>query len=226
MEDSEPVEKEFETLFKNQEFRIESTTITAVDPVASENGLLIENARPGIWKWITTNKSRDYVDGGYEDHHLTAQIIAIHSDYYDQVSNDPNRWKVADNVFRKLSREQPVERNHYYEDQVEGGWYVMKLGVGVDVAIAAFIDLKHFNNVASLELSSKPLSLLGKSFKFSFCSEYQDHLSNLMEQLNYPSKMAVPYGIITSSGYGDGCYACLFKKSQEGDVIAVRMIFA
>ncbi|EFC48838.1 predicted protein [Naegleria gruberi] len=226
MEDEEEkTEKEYEQLFRTKEFKVESTSMVVIDPFTTNSGVIIKNVRPGIWNWKTTHKSKDHVDGGYEDHFLTAQIVAIHQDYYEELSSDPKLWLVPNNVYRKLERNHKVERDEYYDDEIEGGWFVMKLGVGVDVAMAGIFDEKYFNDEKCLELKRKPKSKFEASCKLSFNSDWQDYFFKKMEQDNYPSKLAAPFGIITSSGYGDGCYACLFKKSKGGDVIAVRLVF-
>lgn len=35
----------------------------------------------------------------------------------------------------------------------------------------------------------------------------------------------IPYGVVSSSGYGDGSYRCLTQRDADGYVIAIRVVF-
>lgn len=36
----------------------------------------------------------------------------------------------------------------------------------------------------------------------------------------------IPFGIVSSSGYGDGSYCCYYAENEEGQVAAVQIVFA
>ncbi|KAG2389619.1 hypothetical protein C9374_014179 [Naegleria lovaniensis] len=184
-------------------------------------GVIVQNVKPGLWKWAQYGcDSKEYSGTGN-----VAQLVAVHGDY-KHLLQDPKIWIVPEGTYgHTLDRSRKIEKTEFHEQELEGGWYVMKLGVGVDVAMAGIYDQQYFNDASTLELEKKQKpSALDLNFKFSFQSEWQEYVSKVMEQRGYPSSIPVPYGIISSSGYGDGCYACLFKKSED-HVVAVKLVF-
>ncbi|KAF0979758.1 hypothetical protein FDP41_000911 [Naegleria fowleri] len=212
--------KIFEKLALEQLFQVESTQIRVCDPFSERGGVIIENVKPGLWKWVQYGCDSKIFDGRGN----VAQLLAFHGDY-KYLLQDPKIWIVPEGTYQPNDRSRKIEKNEFHEKELEGGWYVMKLGVGVDVAMAGIYDQKYFNDASVLELEKKQnRSAIDLNFKFSFFSEWQEYVNKVMEQRNYPNSIPVPYGIISSSGYGDGCYACLFKKSED-QVVAVKLVF-
>ena len=233
--------KHFEKLALEQLFQVESTRIRVCDPFSESGGVIIENVKPGLWKWAQygcdskINDSTDYV----------AQLLAVHSDH-KYLLQDPKIWIIPEGTYQNDSSQEnefddehnemeddssdenestfqndyseETEMSKFHKKELEGGWYVMKLGVGVDVAMAGIYDQKYFNDASVLELEKKQnRSAIDLFFKFSSYSEWQEYVSKVMEQQNYPNSIPVPYGIISS-------YACLFKKSED-QVVAVKLVF-
>ncbi|EFC36284.1 predicted protein [Naegleria gruberi] len=220
----EEEEAEYQQLFKNTQFRMESNTMLATDPFLSDGGVYFENVREGLWQWNTTNKQQGYCDGGYFDPNVTAQFVAVHTDYL-HLLNTSNIWLIPKDRTEEYGGE--YNRNEYLNYEMEGGWFQMRLGVSSDCAVVGLFDQKYFNDENVLPASKvRQKSLLEANFKLCYEPPYQEYLTKKMEEEGFPDKMEMPYGIITSSGYGDGYYPTLFKKSEKGDVIAVKIFFA
>nr|CAG4711483.1 unnamed protein product [Naegleria fowleri] len=264
--------QEFETLCSQQLFQVESKSLKVCDPLIDPSGALIENVKPGVWKWIqyspsTDNEREQEMNPQKEmnkedeeshsenemsltepfehmnyDYSLVHQLAVIHQDFVDSLltSNPEQFWKVPKSIFQEEEHEQDenslieetdsLKPSDFKPQEHEGGWYLMTCGIDVDTGMAGIYDAHYFNKESVLKdfnlVNSRKLSTLEQHFSFKTENDWQSYVIECAEKRSHGNYIPVPFGIISSSGYGDGCYACLFKRdSVSQQVVAVRVIF-
>lgn len=85
--------------------------------------------------------------------------------------------------------------------------------VGVDSGQAGFFDLKHFNDSSIAVLTEHPLT--GENAWYDMCCE---------KTLGAEQAGIIPYGVVSSSGYGDGGYTCKYSK-MNSEIIYAEIVF-
>ena len=88
--------------------------------------------------------------------------------------------------------------------------------VAVDSAQAGFFDAMHYNN--SRIIANKPSDSWsnGKNVWYDFCCELT---------LSEPMGGVLPYGAVSCSGYGDGCYECQYYVNDAMEVVRAEIRF-
>ncbi|KAG2387210.1 hypothetical protein C9374_001542 [Naegleria lovaniensis] len=272
--------EEFEKLSCQQLFQVESHSLRVCDPFVDPSGVLIENVKPGLWKWIQyspnsevppaeRNEQQDHMDetenqnpshneneeenqdsndmsfseSPFAHQSCIHQLAVIHQDFTEQLlhSNPEQFWKVPKEIYQHAENnddsddsdnednEQTLPRD-FRPQAYEGGWFVMTCGIGVDVGLAGIFDSACYNNSNIVKeynlIRPHKLSTLEQHFNMDRMTDWQRFIMEYLEKHEGVNRVPVPFGIISSSGYGDGCYACLFKRDLESkQVVAVRVIF-
>ena len=88
-------------------------------------------------------------------------------------------------------------------------------GVGVDSGQAGFFDAAHFHDpTIILDAPSKTWS--ENDVWYDSCCEIT---------LSKTQAGILPYGVVSASGYGDGCYDCNYYTDKLGNVVAAEIVF-
>ncbi len=97
----------------------------------------------------------------------------------------------------------------------KGGWSVCNFEVGVDSGQAGFFDDSHYRDNSVLESMPKP--------EHDFDIPWYNYCCDLT--LSERQAGVLPYGAVSSSGYGDGGYTALQHRNQQGQVDCVVILF-
>ena len=101
----------------------------------------------------------------------------------------------------------------------EKDWKHVDADIPVDSGQAGIFDLKYFkddNVVRHIELLNKDEVICEEEPWYSLCCD---------RTLGEEKAGVVPFGAVSSSGYGDGCYSCFICKNKDGKVIGVKIVF-
>lgn len=94
------------------------------------------------------------------------------------------------------------------------GWLICSFEVGVDSGQAGFFDEAHYQDDHVFDGADAPREDFGSTW-YSKCCELT--LSN--------GAGVIPYGVVSCSGYGDGCYTAIVHKNRQGLVDCVLIPF-
>jgi len=101
-------------------------------------------------------------------------------------------------------------------------WTKLNCEIGVDSGQAGIFDLAHFQD-SSVITDKTPLA--------DYIREEDEKWYSMCCAVSHsekvPSKHAgvIPYGVNSSSGYGDGDYSAYAKTDAVGNVVAVKIVF-
>ena len=87
-------------------------------------------------------------------------------------------------------------------------------GVGVDSGQAGFFDAAHYRDVRVIDPDCIPTE---------HADLWYDHCCQIT--LSRQQAGVLPYGVVSSSGYGDGCYDCYFQRDAFGYVVRAEILF-
>lgn len=99
-----------------------------------------------------------------------------------------------------------------------GGLEKLPFTFGVDSGQFGFFDKQFYrddNSVAGLKRESRQILCEDEPF-YSFCCD---------RTMTYEQWGTLPYGVVSSSGYGDGSYDVFGLKNENGEYIAFMAIF-
>ena len=98
-------------------------------------------------------------------------------------------------------------------------WQSTPLTIGVDSGQAGIFDAEHFKKDEDV----KSVARLGTEIIcedepwYSICCDITLHSEH--------SAGVIPYGCVSSSGYGDGSYRCYIQKDDQGFVVGIQIEF-
>jgi len=95
------------------------------------------------------------------------------------------------------------------------GWVEQKFQIGVDSGQAGLFDDAHYQDETVFEGLPAPEKSFG-SLWYSHCCEIT---------LSEPKAGVLPFGAVSSSGYGDGCYVCYTHDGKSGEVDFACIVF-
>lgn len=103
-----------------------------------------------------------------------------------------------------------------WEEASKGTWELESHQIGVDSGQAGFFDKAHY----------KDEKVVPEEWKkdFRICEDDPWYAMNCHKTINFPGMGFVPYGVVSSSGIGDGQYN-LYSKKVDGKVIALKLVF-
>jgi hypothetical protein len=115
--------------------------------------------------------------------------------------------------------------DHSHTNLINMTWTQMG-GIGVDSGQAGIYDLKHYqdNKIITKNLIKKSLEFKA-SFKYENPEDiWCDYNSNMTLKSTYNAG-SIPYGVVSSAGYGDGCYDVYTVSNRNGKIIGVKIVF-
>ena len=115
----------------------------------------------------------------------------------------------GNNLFDHLT----VDENRYSWN--EAVWEMADIDVGVDSGQCGFFDDEHFLDNEIFQGCSPAKSQYGDAF-YNHCCD---------ATLSDSRAGVIPYGVVSSSGYGDGSYRAFIHKNTKGDITAATIIF-
>jgi hypothetical protein len=114
-----------------------------------------------------------------------------------------------------------IATHNDYDEDAEGDYLsdVTQFDVGVDSGQAGIFDATHYRDDSVIgydEPSGGQYSEKGKRWYDLCCRAtlYSEHQADV-----------IPYGVVSSSGYGDGVYECTFWLDSTDEVIKVLITF-
>lgn len=128
--------------------------------------------------------------------------------YASVAKTDEGSWgpRVAALIAYHIACEIPID---------DPRWKLTKINVGVDSGQAGIFDKTHYQDDAVAEGQPKRKGIAESDPWYAMCCEQSN---------SEAGAGVVPYGVVSSSGYGDGSYDC-FIVEDAGEVIAVKIDF-
>jgi len=108
---------------------------------------------------------------------------------------------------------------HATDSRPVGAWKRANFEVGVDSGQAGIFDLEHYQNEADArdyKWQSKSSPLTGRSGWYDMCAD---------KTLSRLGAGVIPFGCVSSSGFGDGGYNCEYRTDDNDQVVSVRIVF-
>lgn len=88
--------------------------------------------------------------------------------------------------------------------------------VGADSGQAGFFDAAHYRKRSSLDVTPAETWSNGKDVWYDRCCEIT---------LSRTQAGVLPYGAVTSSGFGDGSYYCYYYANESGEILRAEIEF-
>lgn len=85
-------------------------------------------------------------------------------------------------------------------------WTLLEYDIGVDSGQAGIFDVKEFKGIDGA------------------AEDWYGKCCDLT--LSDASVGLLPMGVVSSSGYGDGCYECWLAKDRDNEIVGIKVIFA
>ena len=108
-----------------------------------------------------------------------------------------------------------IKKKPHYDDT---DWREETFEVGVDSGQAGIFDLKHYkddNSVAEVKRVHNESICEDEPF-YSICCD---------RTLSETGAGVIPFGCVSSSGYGDGGYTCFTMQNEDGQLDAIMIDF-
>lgn len=160
----------------------------------------IEGLKRGVWNAFV--RMSDEGDWGER----CADLFVWHSAY------------IKDEVFGKITRMKKGKDDEF--DSILGGMgqILINASIGVDSGQAGVFDSKFFKNdkIAVGVPKTGPSSVCENEPWYSLCCD---------RTLNGEGWGAIPYGAVSSSGFGDGSYNAYKCLNDRGEVVGIRIVF-
>ena len=186
--------KHLDLSYEKCSFEVVSGELMISDPCYSEGTWCQGTVKARNGKW-SPNVSVVDVDGWG---HRVVELTACHEDFLQE------------------------ESDRYLNDGKPAKWEVLRIEVGVDSGQAGIFDRKYFRDdkVAkdAYRLTEKDICGGDKEKGgewYSLCCD---------RTLSFYSWGIIPYGVVSSSGYGDGGYVAE-AVMRDGEAIAVKITF-
>ena len=96
-----------------------------------------------------------------------------------------------------------------------GAWHECPIDVGVDSGQAGFFDDAHYQDATVLSGMAKP-AFISDDVWYGHCCDIT---------LSRIGAGVMPYGVVSSSGYGDGSYVAYKHLNHEGQVDFLFVVF-
>jgi len=126
--------------------------------------------------------------------------------------SDEGEWGIR--VARLVVMHEKYEEDHPCVD----GWDAQKFEVGVDSGQAGVFDTRHYKSDADARKATwvnKDEAICDDEPWYSLCCD---------RTLNGDSAGVIPFGAVSSSGFGDGGYPC-HAKTEGGKVVGIAITF-
>lgn len=120
------------------------------------------------------------------------------------------------------------------ENQNDLEWASLPADIGVDSGQAGIFDAEHYRSDASIPSDFKALRRgglhrygdeEGELFYAACCDRTLGPTGEGMRTNSYHGGGTIPYGAVSSSGYGDGGYTAEVAKNDDGEIIAIQIEF-
>ena len=118
-----------------------------------------------------------------------------------------------------------------FADRKTFDWISSKFHVGVDSGQAGIYDAKYFRDDSLCSPELIEYKYMGVVSKWIYSKEEKGdawYAINCVKTLDEggPSAGIIPYGVVSSSGFGDGIYHCEYAIDKDtSKIIAVRITF-
>jgi len=98
------------------------------------------------------------------------------------------------------------------------GWEPQEFKVGVDSGQAGIFDREHYRDDSVVKGVSRKAdeTIRPEEPWYSICCD---------RTLSEPGAGIVPFGVVSSSGFGDGSYRCYLMKTREGIIQGIKIVF-
>lgn len=99
--------------------------------------------------------------------------------------------------------------------QMKDGWLEQPIDVGVDSGQAGFYDEAFYQDNSIFKGMPEP--------EHDYGDLWYNHACDIT--LSEMSAGVMPYGVVSSSGFGDGSYVCYTHKGSDGEIYFAFVIF-
>lgn len=99
--------------------------------------------------------------------------------------------------------------------QMKDGWLEQPIDVGVDSGQAGFYDEAFYQDNSIFKGMPEP--------EHDYGDLWYNHACDIT--LSERSAGVMPYGVVSSSGFGDGSYVCYTHKGSDGEIDFAFVIF-
>jgi len=184
------------------QFMVVSGNVRVTDPCYDADtwcSTNVNNVKNGTWNAFVKKQS----EGMWGER--CAELFVWHSDYQ------------KDEVFGKITRKQKG-RNDY--DEITGGMGQKDISatIGVDSGQAGVFDAQFFKDDKSVTGVKRMHSniICEDELWYSMCCD---------RTLSDKSWGVIPYGAVSSSGFGDGSYTAYKCFNNNKEVVGIRIVF-
>ena len=88
--------------------------------------------------------------------------------------------------------------------------------VGVDSGQAGFFDAAHYRDSSVIDTAPARTWSDSESVWYDHCCEIT--LSSMQAGI-------LPFGTVSASGFGDGCYSCFYYTNSVGEILRAEIVF-
>jgi hypothetical protein len=177
------------------EFEVVSGELVISDPCYSEETWCQGVVKAKNGKWYPNAETVNMEGWG----NRVVTLVAGHEEFWSYMSDD------------------------YKEDFIPPVWEKLPFSVGVDSGQAGIFDFSHYRDD----------SVVKEAYRLTKTHIGQDREGSggdwygmcCDRTLSFYKWGLIPYGVVSSSGLGDGMYSAFAVKNDEGEVIAVKIIF-
>jgi len=100
-------------------------------------------------------------------------------------------------------------------------WKIANFEVGVDSGQAGIFDNKYYKDDSVVARFTD----LDRKNKTKICEDEPWFSWCCDKTLGIPGGGVVPFGAVSSSGFGDGGYVCFFNKNKDGEIDAIKIVY-
>lgn len=101
---------------------------------------------------------------------------------------------------------------------LSSGWKQEAFEVGVDSGQAGVFDTKHYRD-------DKVVEGFARLSQEIICPETPWYSLCCDRTMTEAGAGTIPFGVVSSSGFGDGGYTCFTHRDADGDVVGIRIVF-
>ena len=181
--------------------------------------------------WLNRRATRDFVSNSLGEFEVVSNVLRVSDPCYKKdswyagtVEPIRNGWWTAkvvifnegswgDRVGRLI-----VQHKDCNFDGYEMGWSLENIDVGVDSGQAGVFDDRYYKD-------DDVVQHITRKHSKSICEDDPWYSICFDRTLCEEQAGVIPYGAVSSSGYGDGSYRCSTQRDEDDNVIGVMIDF-
>ena len=101
-------------------------------------------------------------------------------------------------------------------------WENAKINVGVDSGQAGIYDVHFYRDDSVVDNMTDKDRMYTEE---KICENEPWYSWNCDRTLSKEFGGSIPFGAVSSSGFGDGCYDCFYQQNEKGEIDAIKIVF-